>query len=121
MITPLALAIMYMDDGTIGKPQKIHLKETFYLRLCNFDYPNLFLIKKSLKIKFDLDWNITKHGLNKDKSRQYYDLRLLQHHNEKFVEIINPYIQLVPSMLYKLGSYAKVSNDTRDSLTSMET
>lgn len=100
MITPLALSIMYMDDGTVGKANpKNWTNDTFYLRLCNFDYANLFLIKKSLKIKFDLDWNINKHAT------KYYQLRLLNKHNEKFIEIIKPYI--IPSMTYKLASYAE--------------
>lgn len=100
MITPLALSIMYMDDGCIGKANpKSYTKETFYLCLDNFDYANLFLIKKSLKIKFDLDWNINR------TSRKYYQLRLLNKHNEKFVKIIKPYI--INSMNYKLGSYAE--------------
>ena len=96
MITPLALAIIYMDDGTKSYSPKL----TFYLRLCNFDYANLFLLKKSLKIKFDLDWNINKHN------KKYYQLRLLNKHNDKFIEIIKPYVDLVPCMKYKLDSYA---------------
>lgn len=101
MITPLALAIIYMDDGTLGKANPQYwTKETFFLRLCNFDYANLFLIKKSLKIKYDLDWNINRH------TKKFYHLRLLNKHNQKFVDIIRPYIEMVPSMIYKLGSYA---------------
>lgn len=106
MITPLALSIIYMDDGTLGKAyDKHYIKETFFLRLCNFDYANLFLLKKSLKIKFDLDWNINKH------SKIYYQLRLLNNHNEKFIKIIKPYIDLVPCMQYKLGSHSSASKD----------
>jgi len=106
MITPIALAIIYMDDGTISKIYKKHniSKESFFLRLCNFDYANLFLLKKSLKIKFDLDWNILKHD------KKYYQLRLLNRDNEKFVSIIKPYVELVPTMLYKLGSYISTPN-----------
>lgn len=101
MITPLALAIIYMDDGCTGKGYKKYwTKETCYLCLDNFDYANLFLIKKSLKIKFDLDWNINK------TSNKYYQLRLLNKHNEKFFKIIEEYVKQVPSMMYKLGSYA---------------
>ena len=102
MITPLALSIIYMDDGCCGKANpKYYTKETFYLSLCNFDYANLLLIKKSLKIMYDLDWNINK------TSGKYYCLRLLNNHNQKFIEIIKPYVQQVPSMLYKLGSYVE--------------
>lgn len=106
MITPLALSLMFMDDGCIGAANPKHyIKETFYLCLDNFDYANLFLIKKSLKIKFDLDWNINK------TSGKYYLLRLLNKHNEKFAEIIRPYVTMVPTMMYKLGSYAEPHNE----------
>jgi len=108
-IDPLALAIIYMDDGTLGKAQPKHwTKETFYLKLCNFDYANLFLIKKSLKILYDLDWNINIHSRHKDTGRTYYQLRLLNKHNDKFVDIIRPYVETVPTMMYKLGSYANL-------------
>jgi len=100
MITPLALAIIYMDDGCLGKECPKHwTKETFFLCLNNFDYANLFLLKKSLKIKFNLDWNINKTSV------RFYQLRLLNKHNQKFVDIIKPYVDMVPCMKYKLGSY----------------
>lgn len=103
MLTPLALAIIYMDDGCLGKAApKYYIKETFYLCLDNFDYANLFLIKKSLKLKFDLDWNINK------TSKKYYQLRLLNRDNQKFVDIIYPYIEQVNCMKYKLGSYTRI-------------
>jgi len=116
MITPLALAIIYMDDGTLGAAYPEYwVKEAFFLRLCNFDYANLFLLKKSLKIKFDLDWNINRHSAGKNNKKIYYQLRLLTKHNQMFVDIVKPYIETVPSMLYKLGSYASTSH--RDVVT----
>jgi len=106
-IDPLALSIIYMDDGCLGKAMpKYYTKETFYLCLCNFDYANLFLIKKSLKLKYDLDWNINKQSKKPNSDKNYLQLRLLNKHNEKFVEIIKPYVENVECMKYKLGSYA---------------
>ena len=103
-ITPLGLAIMFMDDGCIGKAMpKYWTKETFYLCLDNFDYANLFLLKKSLKILFNLEWNINK------TAKVYYQLRLLNSNNQRFVDIVYPYIKQIPSMLYKLGSYVGTS------------
>jgi recombination protein RecA len=102
MITPLALAIIYMDDGCVSTYESKKTgapSETFYLSLNNFDYANLFLIKKCFKLKFDLDWNINK------TSYQFYCLRLPHRQNQKFVDIVFPYIEQVPCMLYKLGSY----------------
>jgi hypothetical protein len=110
MITPLALAIIYMDDGCVGSTKRKDgsISETFYLSLNNFDYANLFLIKKCFKIKFDLDWNINK------TSNRFYCLRLLHKHNQKFLDIVSPYIVQIPCMSYKLGSYVgpQVAVDT---------
>lgn len=101
-ISPLALAIIFMDNGTYRyNPNKKNI--TFYLCTQAFDYANQLLLKKSLKIKYDLDWNINK--ANKTKSGNYnYRLRLANRHNDKFVEIIKSFI--IPCMLYKLGPYA---------------
>jgi hypothetical protein len=111
MITPLALAIIYMDDGTVQKinPKFTNKDNSFFLRLCNFDYANLFLLKKSLKLKFNLDWNIVKHGSGRKYKQTYYSLRLLNRHNQTFSNVIRSYVEEVPSMLYKLDSYANTS------------
>lgn len=115
MIDPLALAIIFMDDGCLGKAMpKYWTKETCYLSLCNFDYANLFLIKKSLKLSFDLDWNINKQSLKPNNPKRYYNLRLLNRDNQKFFDIIRPYVEQVPCMAYKLGSYAEHSEKSVD-------
>jgi recombination protein RecA len=116
MITPLALAIVYMDDGATQQinPNFKAKINTFFLRLCNFDYANLFLLKKSLKIKYDLDWNIIKHSPGRKYKRTYYQLRLLNKHNDRFIEVVKPYIEYVPCMAYKLGSYANTPNNGGD-------
>ena len=102
MIIPLTFAIMYMDDGTFGKHHSSG-KDSFFLCTQNFDYANQLLLKKSLKIKFDLDWNINKAEKRKDGSYNYR-LRLANKRNEEFIDIIKPYVNLVPCMQYKLSS-----------------
>jgi len=104
MISPLALAIIFMDDGCRGTCLR-KTNDDFYLCLAAFDYANQFLIKKSLKIKYDLDWNINKTSYNKKYNRSYYVLRLAHKHNQKFIDIVAPYILQVPCMHYKIGSY----------------
>jgi len=109
-ITPLALSIIYMDDGCCGKAMPEYwTKETFYLCLCNFDYSNLFILKKSLKLKYNLDWNINKQSKKPNSDRNYYQLRLLNKHNQRFIDIVEPFINQVECMKYKLGSYANQS------------
>ena len=101
-INPLAFAIWFMDDGTTAKTEKGR-DNSFFLCTQNFDYANQLLLKKSLKIKYDLDWNTNKANKQKDGSYNYR-LRLAGRHNKKFADIVRSY--LVPSMLYKLDLYA---------------
>jgi len=110
-LNPLSLAILFMDNGTHGfNPNGKDV--TFYLSTEAYDYANQLLLKKSLKLKFDLDWNINKAG--KTKLGNYkYRLRLRNKHNDRFVEIIKPYI--VPCMRYKLGPYANLLDDKSSS------
>ena len=110
MITPLALAIIYMDDGTFGK-HHMNGKDSFFICSNNFDYANQLLIIKSFKIKFSLEWNLNKSQVGKDGTYNYR-LRLSNRFNDDFLEIIKPYILEVPCMIYKLGSNANLSNDS---------
>lgn len=104
-INPLALAIWFMDDGCGGRDYSRSEQEklSYYLHTNNFDYANQFLLKKSLKINFDLEWNINKAGRSKDGTYRYR-LRLARKDNEKFENIIKSLI--VPSMQYKLDPNA---------------
>lgn len=93
-----ALAILYMCDGSLGKyfrPQ-IGMKNpscSITLNLKRLSYGDLFLLKKALKDKLDLEWNIQKHN-------KYFFLRLRMKDVPKFIEGITPYIH--PSFLYKI-------------------
>lgn len=107
-INPLALAIFFMDDGTQGraKDRPKTEKSSYFLCSNDYDYANQLLLKKSLKINFDLDWNLNKSGKNKDGTYQYR-LRLARRHNENFEKIVSPYI--LPCMSYKLDPNADQS------------
>ncbi len=113
MITPLALAIIYMDDGTFAKHHLIgsNGKDSFFLCMQSFDYANQMLLRKSLKINFGLEWNINK--ANKTNYGTYnYRMRLSSRFNDKFIDIIKPYVLDVPCMHYKLGSHANTSSNS---------
>lgn len=103
-INSLALAIWFMDDGTRGQ-NKHRENENFSYYLCtnNFDYANQLLLKKSLEINFGIYFNINKSEKSKDGTYNYR-LRLATKDNEKFIEIIKPFI--IPSMRYKIDSNA---------------
>jgi len=101
-INPLALAIIYMDDGCFGK-HHTNGKDSFFLCTQSFDYTNNLFLRKSLKLNFGIEWNINKAEKSKDGSYNYR-LRLSNRFNKDFLKIITPYI--IPCMKYKLGSDA---------------
>ena len=104
-ITPLAFAIWYMDDGCFGNANRKN--DSFFLCTQNFDYSNQLLLKKSLKLKYNLDWNLNKAEKAKDGS-YHYRLRLANRCNDEFISIIAPFV--ITSMRYKLGLYANTLN-----------
>lgn len=85
-LTPLELAIWYMDDGSKTK------KGDLYLNCQSFDIlsqKRLLHALRLLKIKA---------RLNKDK--QYYRIRIFKESRRRFFEIIKPYIH--PTLSYKV-------------------
>lgn len=107
-INPFALAIWYMDDGGLGHDKDRPNDEvSYYLNTNCFDYANQLLLKKSLKIIFDLDWNLNKSGKAKDGT-YHYRLRLARRDNDKFLDIVKQHI--IPCMLYKIDSNANQLN-----------
>lgn len=77
MMTPFAIAVWFMDDGSKSR-------DAVYFNTQAFTVEEQFLLIKALR-KFHVIAN-----LNKDK--EYHRLRLLKRHNERFLEMINPYI-----------------------------
>lgn len=101
-ITPLALAIWYMDDGSIhfSKRQDGTIKcVSISIATCLTRDKNQILIDY-----FKNTWGINFHQ-NKIKSKTpgLYCLRCNTKEARKFIEIIKPYVQQVPCMLYKIN------------------
>ena len=90
-----ALAILYMCDGSmvIDSPdspngRKKGLKNPSYnvtLNLKRLSYGDLFILKKALKEKLDLEWNI-------NRQNKYYYLRLRSKDVDKFMEGVCKYV-----------------------------
>lgn len=91
-----ALAILYMCDGCLGKYEDTKGKITYTttLNLCRLSYGDQLLLKKCLKDKLGLEWNVVR------TNRKYFTLRLRAKDHNKFMEGIAPYI--LPSFKYKL-------------------
>ena len=69
------------------------------------------LLKKALKDRLDLEWNINKHG-------KYYYLRLRCKDISKFMDAVRPHI--LPSFEYKLIRTIDSSKEDGDIVCSAE-
>jgi hypothetical protein len=99
MLDAEALAILYMCDGSFvtTKPDpKRGLVNGSYnvtLNMKRLSYGDLFILKKALKEKLDLEFNI-------NRQNQYYYLRLRMKDFYKFMEMVAPHV--LPSFQYKI-------------------
>lgn len=94
-----ALSILYMCDGGFYidppsvKKGLVNPSYNIHLHMKRLSYGDQFLLKKALKERLDLEWNINRAG-------KYYMLRLRTKDVDKFMEGVRPYI--LPSFNYKL-------------------
>lgn len=85
-----ALSFLYMSDGCCC------LKNGYKcvtLNMKRLSYGDLFMLKKALKEKLDLEWNINKNG-------KYFYLTLRVKDHDKFFKGIKQFI--TPSFMYKI-------------------
>lgn len=104
-ITPLSLAIWYMDDGYLGKNKddnkKIpNLTRRIYLATNSLGKEKNEILKKWFKETYNIDCSIVK---DRRKKEEYsYTLAFSSEGSEKFKEIIAPYIPAC--MNYKIDT-----------------
>ena len=104
-LTPLALAILYMDDGTLhfnkkpnGGIKTLHI--TIATALNKEDTQKLI---NTIKTKYDINFHCTKMPCK--KSTNLYQLRCTKAESEKFIALIKDYVSSVPEMLYKINTH----------------
>lgn len=86
ILTPLSIAIWYMDDGSRSRDSDIYLNtQQFSIS----DQKKLMTILRKIGVN---------SRVNKDK--KYYRIRILKESISDFMKIISPHI--IPSMQYKL-------------------
>lgn len=90
LLTPLALAVWFMDDGSI----KSNHHRALILNTQCFSESDLKKLQDALFEKFGIETVLRKQK----EGKQIY---ILSQSVEKFIEIISP--NLLPSMKYKLG------------------
>lgn len=90
LLTPLALAVWFMDDGSI---KSNHHRALVFNTQC-FSEPDLKKLQQALAENFGIETVLRKQK----EGKQIY---VLSQSVEKFIKIISP--NLLPSMKYKLG------------------
>lgn len=94
LLTPLALAILYQDDGSYGADLK-----TTRITKYSLSIPEQELISKGIVDRWGIIFRVIKAGNNRDGTPKHL-LRLRLSDRDRFFDLIRPYV--VPSMLYKI-------------------
>ena len=94
LLSPMALAIWYMDDGS----WKSNAHKTFIIHTVGFAKEELEKVKGVLKKNFNIEVNLHR------QKEKYWRLYVVSDSAERFAELVKSYISLVPSLLYKLGN-----------------
>ena len=104
-LTDLGLAIWYMDDGclSLGRKNGLINRRNLFLNTQGFGLEGNILIKEWLLSKYNISSNINKN--------RGFRLRLNTSNTLKFIEIVSPFVKLVPCMQYKID--LKYDLDTR--------
>lgn len=104
-LTPLGLAIWYMDDGSYIKDK--NSRSSVLYTMC-FSEEEHEILKEYFSQKWNLDVRIvhsrSKISLFNIREKEYSFLRFPTGETPKFLKIINKYMH--PSMHYKTGRYA---------------
>lgn len=99
-LNPLGIAIWYMDDGCINirkTGEKIH---GFYIRIatCLYKEQNQVIIDYFKEV-----WDISFYQFKEGRpGKNTYSLCCGTQEGVKFIELIKPYVESCPSMLYKI-------------------
>lgn len=99
-LNPLGIAIWYMDDGCINirkTSDKIH---GFYIKIatCLYKEQNQIIIDYFKEV-----WDISFYQFKEGKpGKNTYSLCCGTQEGVKFIELIKPYVESCPSMLYKI-------------------
>ena len=104
----LSLLFLYLDDGTLrvrmyeGTSKIREIRATFCLDSFTLEELNYF--RTYLKDKYNIDSHIYRHSKVNDLNRGFR-VWLNTLNTNKFMDLINQYYDLVPSMQYKFTKY----------------
>lgn len=99
-LSPLEIAIWYMDDGHINirrsKDGKIH---GFYIKISTCEPKDEV---QTIIDYFKEQWNISFYMVHEGKHKDSYSLCCGTKEGLKFIDLVKPYVEQVPSMRYKI-------------------
>lgn len=104
----LSLLFLYLDDGSLkvryyeGASKIREVRVTFCLDSFTLEELNYF--RKYLKVKYDLDTRIYRHSKMKSINRGFR-VWMNTLNTKKFMNLIDSYYDLIPSMQYKFTKY----------------
>lgn len=79
------LAILFMDDGSCYKDTRCNATPRACLNTKRLSYGDSWLLKKAIKDKLDLEFNINRH-------KNYYFLSLRTKDYERFSDMVSPFM-----------------------------
>lgn len=92
-LTPLSLAVWYMDDGGVSFRQAIG-KRRVKLATCGYTKKEHYILKDWFKNKYEINVSIVKQG-------KYFVTSFSQEETEKFIKLIKEHVT-IPCMEYKI-------------------
>lgn len=99
-LTPMGIAIWYMDDGHLNirknKEGRIH---GFYIKISICEPKNEV---QTIIDYFKEVWDINFYMFHEGKKKNSFSLCCGTKEGLKFINLIKPYVEQVPSMLYKI-------------------
>lgn len=96
LLSSMSIAIWYLDDGSF----KSERHRTFIIHSHGYKKSELRIIQKALQL-YGIDTNL---HMQKRKNGTYWRVYILSKSAPKFKEIVEPIINQIPSMKYKLGN-----------------
>lgn len=119
-LTPLGISIWFMDDGHININESVQrgssIQHTIKISTCVNEETSEEIIKYFFEV-----WGIK---MRKMKEKTFYSISTSTEKDcFKFIELVKPYVEQVPSLLYKIRTYgtkkdfiSTQSFETRDSI-----
>ena len=99
-LTPMGVAIWYMDDGHLNirksKEGRVH---GFYIKISTCEPKNEV---QTIIDYFKEVWNINFYMFHEGRKEDSFSLCCGTKEGLKFIELVKPYVEQVPSMLYKI-------------------